>query len=336
MAHRFTVKQIAAQAGVSAATVDRVRHGRVHVHEQTRRRVEAAIHELDEQAEAGIPAGLGLTFDVLLNSPERFSQAVRRAFVAAAADMAPLRIAPRFHAYERMSPERIVAHLRSFEGKTTHGVVLKAPEHPVVAAAVESLAARGVPVVTFATDIHAGGRIAYVGIDNAAAGRTAAFLLSRFLGERGGVVLANLGSRDFHAEHDRWRGFADFMSSRCPLGEVITIDGGYGLDHATYELARVERATRGPIAGIYSMGGGNRGLLRALHEAGNRDVAFVGHDLDDENRGLLRAGRIDAVVDHDLSVDAARAIRHLLFFRRHGRAAEDQASRAVIVTPWNI
>ncbi|MGB7757117.1 MAG: LacI family DNA-binding transcriptional regulator [Salinisphaera sp.] len=336
MAHRFTIKQIAAQAGVSAATVDRVRHGRAHVHEQTQRRVDAAVRELEEQAEAGIPAGLGLTFEVLLNSPERFSQAVRRAFVAAAAAMAPLRIAPRFHADERMSPERIAARLRAFEPRTTHGVVLKAPAHPAVVAAVESLAARGIPVVTFVTDIRAEGRIAYVGIDNAAAGRTAAFLLSRFLGQGGGVVLANLGSRGFHGENDRWQGFADFMASRCPRVEVTVVDGGYGLDQATYELVRAERAKRGPIAGIYSMGGGNRGVLRALDEAGDRDVAFVGHDLDDENRGLLRAGRIDAVVDHDLQADAARAIRHLLYFRRHGRAAESDASRAVIVTPWNI
>ncbi|KEZ77940.1 LacI family DNA-binding transcriptional regulator [Salinisphaera hydrothermalis] len=336
MAHRFTVKQIAAQAGVSAATVDRVRHGREHVHEQTRRRVEAAIRELEEQAEAGIPPGFGLTFDVLLNSPERFSQAVRRAFVAAAADMAPLRIAPRFHADERMAPTAIAARLRTFERKATHGIVLKAPAHPDIVAAVDALAERGIPVVTFVTDIETSRRIAYVGIDNAAAGQTAAFLLSRFLGARGGRVLANLGSRDFHGETDRWRGFAEFMAARCPNIDVVTIDGGYGLDHGTYELARAERASGDAIAGIYSMGGGNRGLLRALDEAGDRDVAFVGHDLDDENRRLLRAGRIDAVVDHDLQADAAGAIRHLLSFRRHGRPAEIRPSRAVIVTPWNL
>jgi LacI family transcriptional regulator len=148
----------------------------------------------------------------------------------------------------------------------------------IAAQAVESLAARGVPVVTFATDIGADGRIAYVGIDKAAAGRTAAFLLSRFLGERGGVVLPNLGSRGFHGENDRWRGFADFMASRYPRAAVVTIDGGYGLYHATYELARAERSARGLIAGIYSIGGGNRGLLRALDESVDRDVVFVGHD----------------------------------------------------------
>ncbi|WP_423823556.1 LacI family DNA-binding transcriptional regulator [Salinisphaera sp. SPP-AMP-43] len=336
MAHRFTVKQIAAQAGVSLATVDRVRHGRAHVHAQTRSRVAAAIRELDEQAEAGIPAGRGLAIEVILNSPERFSRAVRQAFVAAAADRAPLRIAPRFHADERMHVDAIVRRLEAIEPQTTQGIVLKAPDHPAVAAAVEALRGRGIPVVTFATDIRTAGRIAYVGIDNEAAGRTAAFLLSRFLASQSATVLANLGSRDFHGEQDRWHGFADFMAQHCPQHRIVTIDGGYGLDHATYELARAERARHGVIGGIYSMGGGNRGLIRALEDAGDRRYAFVGHDLDAENRRLLRAGRLDAVVDHDLYADAARALRHILHFRRHGQAAEADTSRAVIVTPWNM
>jgi LacI family transcriptional regulator len=306
------------------------------VHEQTRRRVEAAIHELEEQAEAGIPAGLGFSFDILLNSPERFSSAVRRAFVAAAADMAPLRIAPRFHADERMQPEAMAKRLAAIDPRTTQGVVLKGPEHPALVAAIDELAEDGVPIITFVTDVRAPARLAYVGIDNAAAGRTAAFLLSRFINGRKGAVLANLGSRDFHGEHDRWRGFSDFMGRWCPQAEIITIDGGYGLDHATFELARTERAQRGPFVGVYSMGGGNRGLLRVLDDAGDRDVAFVGHDLDDENQRLLRAGRMDAVVDHDLQADASRAIRHLLCYRRHGHAAETTLSRAVIVTPWNL
>lgn len=56
---------------------------------------------------------------------------------------------------------------------------------------------------------------------------------------------------------------------------MVAIDGGYGLDHAIYELARAERSRRGSIAGIYSMGGGNRGLLRGLGETGDRDTASV-------------------------------------------------------------
>ena len=45
MTHRFPIKEIALQAGLSTATVDRVMNGRAHVSPQTRRRVEDAIAE---------------------------------------------------------------------------------------------------------------------------------------------------------------------------------------------------------------------------------------------------------------------------------------------------
>ena len=55
MAQRFTVKQIAAQAGISTATVDRVLNRRPGVHAQTRLRVDHAIAEL-EQESLSLPA----------------------------------------------------------------------------------------------------------------------------------------------------------------------------------------------------------------------------------------------------------------------------------------
>ncbi len=49
MPHRYPVREIARQAGVSDATVDRVLHGRPGVREVTVRQVEQAIADLDRQ-----------------------------------------------------------------------------------------------------------------------------------------------------------------------------------------------------------------------------------------------------------------------------------------------
>lgn len=69
-------------------------------------------------------------------------------------------------------------------GRTSDGVLLEAPDDPEVAAAIRRLTARGVPVVTLVTDVRDSGRAAYVGLDNAAAGATAAYLLSRCIATR--------------------------------------------------------------------------------------------------------------------------------------------------------
>jgi LacI family transcriptional regulator len=52
----------------------------------------------------------------------------------------------------------------------SHGVVLEAQDEPEVAEAIDHLVAGGVPVVTYATDVPASSRCAYVGIDNHGAG----------------------------------------------------------------------------------------------------------------------------------------------------------------------
>jgi LacI family transcriptional regulator len=53
--------------------------------------------------------------------------------------------------------------------------------------AVDELAEQGVPVVTLISDLSASRRVACVGLDNRAAGRTAAVLIGRFLGPRRGL-----------------------------------------------------------------------------------------------------------------------------------------------------
>src|SRR5690349_6443437 len=67
MAQRFTVKQIAAQAGISTATVDRVLNERSGVHEQTRLRVQHAISELERRAAASLAIGWNLYVDVIMH-----------------------------------------------------------------------------------------------------------------------------------------------------------------------------------------------------------------------------------------------------------------------------
>ena len=48
MSHRFSIKEIAHQAGLSTATIDRVINRRPGVRRQTANRVHAAIRELEE------------------------------------------------------------------------------------------------------------------------------------------------------------------------------------------------------------------------------------------------------------------------------------------------
>lgn len=84
---------------------------------------------------------------------------------------------------EGFSPDSLASTLQDLRGDT-HGVGVIALDHPIVREAIRELAASHVKVVTIASDILHVPRVAYIGIDNRAAGRLAGYLLDRFLGSR--------------------------------------------------------------------------------------------------------------------------------------------------------
>ena len=79
MAHPHLVKDIALQAGVSVATVDRVLNQRAGVRQHTQRRVAQALAELERQsAQVGL-VGRKFLIDVVIQAPDRFTQVARAA-----------------------------------------------------------------------------------------------------------------------------------------------------------------------------------------------------------------------------------------------------------------
>ena len=196
-AKHFSIKQLATQAGVSKATVDRVLHQRGSVHAQTRRRIEQALDELESQEKNGLAVGRTFHVDVIMHTPKRFSAAVQAAIVAQLASLAPFRIAPRFHLFEEIEPQAMHDQLLRCLDTGSQGVVLKAADEPAVNQAVKQLIAAGIPVVTLVTDLPQSERIGYVGMDNRTAGQTAAYLMSRWLPALAQDVAVVIGSELF-------------------------------------------------------------------------------------------------------------------------------------------
>src|SRR5215213_10494215 len=80
--HPYRIREIAAQAGLSQATVDRVLHRRGGVRESTVREVRQAIADLDRQQSQVRLGGRTFMLDVVVQAPARFSGAVKAALEA--------------------------------------------------------------------------------------------------------------------------------------------------------------------------------------------------------------------------------------------------------------
>src|SRR5262249_28403608 len=139
----------------------------------------------------------------------------------------------RYHFSEVAETRALAALLDSVSRRGSHGLLLKAPDEPEVAAAVNRLVGRGVPVATLVTDVANCDRIAYVGIDNRAAGETAAYLIGEWLGETRAKILVTVSSNRFRGEEEREIGFRRRLRERYPHLGVVDVSEGLGIDRAT-------------------------------------------------------------------------------------------------------
>ncbi len=191
--------------------------------------------------------------------------------------------------------------------------------------------------MTLVTDIPAAPRTCYVGVDNRAAGETAAYLVAAWMRGASARVLVTLSSHSFLGEEQREAGFRAALGRHAPGIGILAVAEGRGMDRATGLLVGAALAEAPDIEAVYSVGGGNVAVLDAFQAQGRACRVFIGHDLDADNRRLLRAGQIHAVLHHDLHRDMRTACRAILQAQRAlPRTAPLPLSSVGIVTPFNL
>jgi LacI family transcriptional regulator len=303
--------EIAREAGVSTATVNRVLNEHGSVAPATRARVVAAAKAL------GVPRALpdlrhGLTrLDVILaRSPTPFFRRVDLALARAAA-LLDRRIVVHRQAIAEDDDEAIVrAILRPVQRRD--GLVVAVHDTPRVREALRAAAGQGTAVVTMMSDIGEVPRLHYAGIDNLHAGRTAGHFIGR-LARRPGRVLVLTNSLAYRAHADRVAGCREVLAARFPhlaCGEPVEcLDERDRVEHAVTQALRAG----GDLVGLYHSGAGAQGVAATLAKAGRAgDVAWVGHELSDEHRAALAAGAMDLVIDQDPDGQVLAGLQHLL------------------------
>jgi LacI family transcriptional regulator len=302
-----TIHDVAKTAQVSLATVDRVLNNRGGVSKKAEEKVKAAV------AQTGYVRNLAAA-----NLSRR--RVYRFCFIVPSGDtgFVALLLAALERERSRLVEEQIliqiiptnafdvagqVAALRDLE---CDAVAIMASEAREVQDEVSRLRAAGVRVVTLVADLPQSDREAYIGLDNVAAGRTAAEFMGRFLGDSGEILMiaGSLSARD---HNERLMGFRRVMQER--FQHLILLPAVEGNDDAkTVEQLVSEAAAARPLVGIYAIGAGNRGLVRAVKDAETKPVTIV-HELTPTSRQGLRDGTIDLVLDQDTSAAVVAAVR---------------------------
>jgi LacI family transcriptional regulator len=318
---RATLQDVARTAGVSLATADRVLNRRPGVHAETAERVHAAIEELKYRPDrfaARLARGREHRFRfVLPTGTNAFMQALEERVAATAEWLAEERVRIDVTRVDVFNGDELALALDRLQGQAD-GVAVVALDHPAVREAIADLADSGVTVVTLVSDAPQARRAHYVGIDNAAAGRTAASLLGRFLAGRRGKVGLLAGSVALRDHIERQLGFEQVLARDFPDLELLPLREGRDDDRRAEVLTAGLLAEHADLIGIYNVGAGNGGIIAALEAAGRaRDVVFIAHELTPLSRRHLIKGTIDAIINQDAGHEVRSAAR-LLIAEREG------------------
>lgn len=316
---RAGIREIARAAGVSEATVDRVLHGRPNVRRATAERVLAAAAECRYLPDAELarlarrdrlrlvvvlPGGAnsyirGLNDDLRIWSQSRDRGARIQSFLV-----------------DSMAPDDMVRCLRRL-GRKADAVAFFGVDHPLVRDEANALVDAGKTVMTLISDVTGCRRQAYIGIDNLAAGRTAAFLMARAAPPEGGKIALVAATRHYRAHVERELGFQQLIGRDWPcLGFAGTVEGQD--DPQINARLTAELLDRTPdLIGIYNVGGASEGIGAELRRRGRAgQVQLIGHGLSPGTRQLLAEGVMSAVL-----TQRSRSLMEVMVDQLHAVAA---------------
>ncbi len=333
---RPTIDLIARQAGVSTATVDRVLNGRPGVGARTLAAVLSVARSLGylEINETAAPTQkLKLDF-ILPTAKNQFIDLLRSEIEGQAKARENLEV--RVTRVQGIDPHLLAEKVKALEG-LTDGIGIIALDHPVVREAIRSVGLAGAKIVTIASDISHVPRVAYIGIDNRAAGRLAGYLMHRFYkGTDPGKVALFSGSLSYRGHEEREMGFRHILAEDSPLLQIVEQLEMMDDPDRAFEIAMDLLKRHSDLNAIYNVGAGNAGIARALRATNLREhVLLIGHDATEDTRGLLLDGILDAVIDQNPRVEAREAL-NALEGAITGKYFEKHAPRLQVIFRENI
>ncbi len=315
---RIKVRQveIAEEAGVSVATVDRVLNERGGVNARTEQRVREAIKNLERGGAASDSQPIeSLQFDFILPAnPNIFINLLEDAAAGVKNHLPHHAFTTTCHRVEGFNPQ-VLADSIYETGKDSDGLVVMALENPVVREAVNAVADSGTPVVTIVSNLSTQKKIGYAGLNNRAAGRTAGYLMNRLVAARAGKLAVFEGSLQlsYRDHQEREVGFKDALREYAPEMEIVGRWATQDNFEEAYRQTKILLSEQPDLLGIYSIGGGVRGIARAIKEEGwSEKVVLIGHDLTRYTREFLIDGTLDVVINQDPFKEVLMACQLLL------------------------
>jgi len=340
---RRSIKDIAAKAGVSIGTVDRVLHNRGRVAPETEVRVREALRALEYHTNvfaSTLRTGKVFRFGVLMPRTGPFAaywELPLKGILRAAGELKPLNVRVETFFYDVSGGEDAFRKaIAALDPERMDGLIMA----PVLGEACRELIGRlppGMPLVFFDTFLPGVRPLTTIGQDSRQAGRVAARLMRLLLPEGGPVVVVRHLPTDCHLQ-ERENGFMEGLEGDDRFAVVVETMDLTGPGPSLDARVRAMGARHPLLRGIFVTNANTFPYIPLAQNLGTAPrPVLVGFDLIAPNVAGLRSGAIDFLISQKpeqygyLSVNSL--YRHLLL---RESVPEQQATAIEIVCRENL
>ncbi len=311
----ITIREIADLAGVSRGTVDRVINRRGGVSPAIEHRVATIINQYgykpNKAARALVKSRKTYAIGVISATVENiFFKDVLEGIQYATREFADSGFSVRHREVAKFSVKDQLDCIDALLEEGVDGLAINPINDDKIREKLAAATRRGIPVITFNSDIEGVDRLAYIGCDYRKTGRIALGLLALATRERANVAIVT-GSMKSLGHWQRVKGVRDELRN-FPRMRLVDVVENFDDDIASYARVRELLEKEKEIDAFYFSTAGKEGGIRAILETRPRkQPKIVTVDLDDFTRQCLVDGTVVATVCQQPFIQGYEPLRQL-------------------------
>ncbi|MDE0695930.1 MAG: LacI family DNA-binding transcriptional regulator [Boseongicola sp.] len=310
---RPTIKDLAATAGVSVSTVNRVINDPGKVRRSTQQLILQVAEEIGFYGLGAIQHSLKERRQerrigvLLLQENRAFYSGLGAALREAARNCVEFEVDLTLEFMNDLSPDQVADRLLAI-GSKCDSVALVAAEHPLVSDAIDSLLEDDVPVAGLITPLTARESVGYIGLDNWKVGRTAAWAFDKMC-KRPGKIGILVGNHRYRNQDMNESGFRSYFREHNQNFTLLEPKSTYESAAVAREITEQLLSEHPDMCGLFVSGGGITGALGALRDAEiPKDFVSIGYELIEATRKGLIDGTLTMAIAHPMAAIARRTI----------------------------
>jgi LacI family transcriptional regulator len=268
---KLTIRQIAEKANVSRGTVDKILHDRPGVSDSVRKSVRQIIDEYgytpNKVAKALVGIQKPIVFAAIMPHIANLDfAAVKSGMDEAMESLVDWGVKTDYYFTENANSKEVCALLDYLLLQKIDGVAIRTFQDEDICRKLRVFIEKGIPVLTFDSDIKDIDRFCFVGEDLPKGGRIGASLISKLLNGSGEVVVFT-GYFNVHSNQLRVDAFCSTMKEKHPGIKVVEVVETLDQQPIAYKRA-LEILEKYPnLKGIVNVAGCTKAIATALIDA---------------------------------------------------------------------